>query len=111
MSQSPDHTGSDLSQSPGQRRRFAESFKRDAVRLVTHEQYSFQAAAQAVGVSDNSLRKWHKQYAPQPGACGQDASVEQLQAENNRLRKQLRRAEMERDILKKATAYFANQNP
>lgn len=111
MPQSSDRAVSDLAQVPPQRRRFAESFKRDAVRLVTHEQYSFQAAAQAVGVSDNSLRKWHKKYAPQPQACGQDATVEQLQAENTRLRKQLTRAEMERDILKKATAYFANQNP
>ena len=111
MPQSPDQTITDRSQVAPQRRRFTESFKRDAVRLITHEQYSFQAAAQAVGVSDKSLRKWHKQYAPQPQACGQDATVEQLQAENIRLRKQLTRAEMERDILKKATAYFANQNP
>ncbi len=93
------------------RRRFSESLKRDAVRLVTHEQYSFKAAAQAVGVSDNSLRQWHKKYAPQPAPCGQNATVEQLQTENNRLRKQLRQAEMEREILKKATAYFARQNP
>ncbi len=111
MSQSPDRTGSGPSHHPDQWRRFDESFKRDAVRLITHEQYSFLAAAQAVGVSENSLRKWHKQFAPQPDACGQDASVEELHAENNRLRKQLRRAEMERDILKKATAYFANENP
>jgi transposase len=69
------------------------------------------AAAQAVGVSDNSLRLWHKQFAEQPQSCGQDATTEQLQAENNRLRKQLKQAEMERDNLKKATAYFANQNP
>jgi transposase len=111
MSQSPDPTSSDNSPIPRQRRRFTESFKRDAVRLITHEQYSFMAAAQAVGVSDNSLRLWHKQFAEQPQSCGQDATTEQLQAENNRLRKQLKQAEMERDNLKKATAYFANQNP
>ena len=70
-----------------------------------------QAAAQAVGVSDNSLRQWHKKYAQQPAPCGQGATVEQLQAENNRLRKQLKQAEMEREILKNATAYFARQNP
>ena len=111
MPQSRDQEVSDTSQVARQRRRFTESFKRDAVALVTHQQYSFQAAARAVGVSDNSLRIWHKQYAPQPEACGQDATVEQVQAENIRLREQLKRAEMERDILKKATAYFANQNP
>ena len=111
MPQSRDQEVSDLSQVAPQRRRFSESFKREAVALVTHQQYSFQAAARAVGVSANSLRIWHKHYAPQPQACGQDATVEQLQAENIRLREQLNRAEMERDILKKATAYFANQNP
>ena len=70
-----------------------------------------QPPAQAVGVSDNSLRQWHKKYAQQPAPCGQGATVEQLQAENNRLRKQLKQAEMEREILKNATAYFARQNP
>ena len=98
MSQSPDPKASNSQPTPPPRRRFTESFKRDAVGLVTHERYRFKAAAQAVGVSDNSLRQWHKQYASQPQPCGQDGTVEQLQAENHRLRKQLRQAEMERDI-------------
>lgn len=110
MSQSPDPTASNSFQTPPPRGRFTESFKRDAVRLVTHERYSFKAAGQAVGVSDNSLRKWHKKYAPQLQPGTEDATAEQLQSENNRLRQQLRQAEMERDILKKATAYFASQN-
>ena len=110
MSQSPDPMASDALSTSPRRKHFSEQFKRDAVRLITHEQYSYQAAAVAVGVSDNSLRNWHKRYAPQAQPCGQDASAEQLQTEVGRLRKQLRRAEMERDILKKATAYFASQN-
>jgi transposase len=92
------------------RRRFTEAFRRDAVRLVTHEGYSFQAAAAAVGVSQNCLRDWHKQHAPAPQPCGPDASVEQLQDEVRQLRRQLKRAEMEREILKKATAYFAKES-
>ena len=91
-------------------RRFTDSFKRDAVRLVTHEGYSFQAAAVAVGVSSNSLRQWHKKLTPAPTPCGPDASFEQLRDENRRLRRQLQRAEMERDILKKATACFAKES-
>ena len=110
MSQSPDRTVSHSPQAPPPQGRFTESFKRDAVRLVTHERYSFKAAGQAVGVSDNSLRKWHKKYAPQLQPCTEDATTEQLQLENNRLRQQLRQAEMERDILKKSTAYFASQH-
>ena len=92
------------------RQRFPESFKCDAVRLVTHEGYTFQTAAQAVGVSSKSLRDWHKQRTPAPQPCGSDASIDQLQDEVRRLQKQLRRAELEREILKKATAYFAKES-
>ena len=91
-------------------KRYSDDFKRDAVRLVTEEQYGFKAAAQAVGASEKSLRDWHKKLAPPVPVCGGDASVDELRAENQRLRKQLRRAEREREILKKATAYFAKES-
>lgn len=91
-------------------RRFSEEFKRDAVRLVVAEGYTFRAAAEAVGVSEKSLRDWHARLAPRREPCGDDASVDELKAENARLRKQLKRAEMEREILKKATAYFAKES-
>ena len=83
------------------RRTFTEQFKRDAVNLVVVEGYSFAAAAKAVNVASGSLRQWHKKYAPEPDACGEDATVSELQAELSRLRKQLRQAELEREILQK----------
>jgi transposase len=92
------------------RRRFSEEFKREAVRLVCEEKYTFKAAAKAVGVSEKSLRDWHKKFAPPPEPCGEDATVDELREENKRLRRQLRRAELEREILKKATAYFAKES-
>jgi transposase len=92
------------------RRRFSEDFKRDAVRLVVEEKYTFAAAAQAVGVSIKSLRDWHAKYAPEATPCGDGASLAELREENKRLRRQLRRAELEREILKKATAYFAKES-
>lgn len=91
-------------------RRFSEEFKRDAVRLVVEEGYTRQAAAAAVGVSEQSLRAWHAKFAPAPEPCGEDSTVEELREENVRLRKQLRRAELEREILKKATAFFAKES-
>jgi len=91
-------------------RRFDEEFKRNAVRLVVEEGYTFKAAATAVGVSDQTLRTWHAKFAPQPLPCGENATVEELREENQRLRKQLRRTELEREILKKATAYFAKES-
>jgi transposase len=93
-----------------QRRSFTEQFKRDAVNLVVVEGYSFAAAAKAVNVASRSLREWHARFAPPPETCGEDATVQQLQTENQRLRKELRQAELERDILKKATAYFAKES-
>ena len=46
----------------------------------------------------------------QPVPCDEHASLNELCEENQRLRQQLRRAEMEREILKKATAYFARES-
>jgi transposase len=98
------------SEVPLQRRRFTPEFKQDAIRLVVNEGYSFAAAAKAVGVGEQSLRKWHAKLAPKPVPCGEDASLDELRAENQRLRRELRRAELEREILKKATAYFAKES-
>ena len=91
-------------------RRFSDDFKRDAVRLVVDEGYTFRAAAKAVGVSEKSIRDWHKRLARPPRPCGEDATVDELREENKRLRKQLKRADLERDILKKAAAYFAKES-
>ena len=92
------------------RRTFTEDFKRDAVNLVVVEGYSFQRAADAVGVSPKSVREWHEKFAPPPETSPDDPIVLQLQAENKRLRKALQQAELERSILKKATAYFAKES-
>jgi putative transposase len=98
------------STSASRSQRYSDEFKRDAVRLITEEKYKFTAAAHAVGVSEKSLRDWHRKFAPPPAACDDDASLDELREENKRLRKQLKRAELEREILKKATAYFAKES-
>ena len=97
-------------EAPRRWRRFSEEFKRGAVRLVVEEVYTFKAAAAAVGVGDQSLRAWHAKYAPPPQPCGEHASEGDLRDEVKRLRQALRRAELERDILKKATAFFAKES-
>ena len=97
-------------ESSSKRRRFSEEFKQEAVRLVVSERYSFEAAATAVGVSGQTLRHWHARLAPKPAECGEDATPGELRDEIKRLRRELRRAELEREILKKATAYFAKES-
>jgi transposase len=100
-----------MSETSKQRRRsFSDEFKRDAVDLVVKQGYSFKAAAEAVGVTTRLLRDWHEKIAPDPDPCGQDASLAQLRDDNMQVRKKLQRAEMEREILKKATAYFAKES-
>ncbi len=91
-------------------KRYSEDFKRDAVNLVVVEGYSRSAAASSVGVAYTTFVKWYDKYAPEPEPTGPNSSTEQLQEEVKRLRKQLREAELERDILKKATAYFAKES-
>lgn len=97
-------------QTKRKRRSYSDEFKQDAVRLVVKEGYSFKAACQAVGVCDATLRAWHAKLAPPPEPCGEGATLEELKAENARLRRQLKRTELEREILKKATAYFAKES-
>ncbi len=63
------------------RRTFKEEFKREAVNLVVSEGYSFKAAAEAVNVSENSLRNWHRKYAPEPDPSGPDGTVAEYRAE------------------------------
>ncbi len=96
--------------SKGSGSRYDDDFKREAVNLVVVQGYSFQAAANAVGVSYGSLRDWHAKLAPPREPCSEDATLQELKEENKRLRKQLRTAELERAILKKATAYFAKES-
>ena len=81
------------------KRRFGEEFKRDAVRLIVEEGYTFKSAATAVGVSEPEPAGLARQVAPPPEPCGDGATVAELRGEVARLRKQLKRAELEREIL------------
>ena len=110
MSKTPVPKAVEPATQPAGGKRYSDDFKRDAVRLITEERYTFTAAATAVGVSEKSLRDWHVKFAPQKCPCGEGASLEELREENKRLRQQLKRAELEREILKKATAYFAKES-
>lgn len=89
------------------RRRHSEEFKREAVKLVAERGYTNAEAARSLGIHENLLRNWRQKYAPQMN--GAPDMTESDQAELARLREENRRLRMERDILKKATAFFANE--
>lgn len=88
------------------RARYTLEFKQEAVRLVEGGQ-SIAAAARTLGVVDQTLFNWVKAHrqGKLSGADSQAVSAEQM--EISRLRAELARVKMERDILGKATAYFA----
>jgi len=92
-----------------QRRRYEESFKLHAARLVTEQGYSYAQAAERLGVNVWTLRDWVRKLAKSeqvPDGTTKASAVEELK----RLRKENERLRMENEILKKATAYFAKDS-
>ena len=92
---------------------YTKQFREQAVKLVTEQGYSPQRAARELGIPSTSLGNWLKQigWRRQPiveKPLSEDPKI--LAIEVRRLEKQVKQLEMERDILKKATAYFANQH-
>lgn len=83
--------------------RFTEDFKIDAIKQITERGHSVADVSKRLGVSTHSLYGWIKRYAVSSGSVGKDDQS----AEIRRLKQELLRVTEERDILKKATAYFA----
>jgi transposase len=79
---------------------FSDDFKRDAVAQITERGYPVAEVSRRLGVSQHSLYGWRKKFSQPSGGDDKDAEI-------GRLRRELTRVTEERDILKKATAYFA----
>ena len=93
------------------RRSFTAEFKREAVQMIHQQGLSVAETARRLDLHENVLRKWQRQLEDQgeqafPGKRQQTA----IEEENRRLREEVRRLTMERDILKKATAFFARES-
>ena len=89
------------------RRRYTKEFKVAAVRQVTVEGHSAREVAKRLGISTHSLYVWKRRYGESPERAAQ---IQADHVENQRLRRELKRGTEERDILKKAAAYFAKQS-
>ncbi len=90
------------------RRTFSPEFKRDAVALVRREGKTLSEVARNLGVARSLLQRWIEQHSDQD-RDGNPRKVRGAQSdETRRLQKQLRDVTEERDILKKALAYFAD---
>jgi len=93
------------------RRNYTKEFKADAVSLVVEQGYSSAEVGRRLGVSENNVNRWVRQYRDKyESVSTDDLTREQLETELKRLRKENKRLEMEREILKKAAAFFANES-
>ena len=93
------------------RRSYTREFKVEAVKLVTEQGRSVAEAARSLGIRENLLRNWKRALVAEgeqafPGHGNPPA----LEDELRRLRAENKRLQMERDILKKATAFFAKES-
>lgn len=84
-------------------KRYTAEFREEAVRQVTQRGYSVAEVSSRLGISTKSLYKWIRDSKQSP-------KDKDAQAEIARLKRELKRVEEERDILKKAAAYFARES-
>jgi transposase len=94
------------------RKKYSREFKREAVGLVLEHGYSCEAAGRSLGVRGALVGRWRREIEAKaeeafPGKgkrSGDQQRIHELEAENRRLR-------MEKEILKKATVFFAKESP
>ena len=88
------------------RKKYTKEFKQEAARLVIEGGYTQVKAAKNLGVTSNNINKWVMEAkgtnAPQPTKTPESIELSRLRKENQQLR-------LEREILKKAAAFFANE--
>jgi transposase len=93
-----------------QRRKFSREFKLEAVKLVRERGVSAAQAARDLDVHENVLRKWVKEFGSDPAqAFPGHGQMKPEQLEIARLKREVAKLKAERDILKKAAAFFARE--
>jgi transposase len=87
-------------------RKYTIEFKQEAAKLVTEHGYSQAEASRSLGVSDRNINRWvQESKKPKPAEKLLTAEQEELK----QLRKEVTQLRLEREILKKAAAFFANE--
>lgn len=87
----------------GKYRRHSREFKEEAVGLVVEQGYSIAEAARNLGIHANMLSRWKQEFEGSAPSVDEKSELLRLRKENKRLR-------MEREILKKAAAFFAGES-
>ncbi len=92
--------------------RYTKEFREEAVKLVTEEKLSLPEAARRLSLAPSTLGNWEKAYrAGKLGDIGKERKpLTEIEMELARIKKENAELKMERDILKKAAAYFARES-
>jgi transposase-like protein len=99
-----------MSQKRRPRRKFTEEFRREVVELCKRGDRSVGAVARDLDLTETAVRKWVKQYEVDQGHGPPGALTTAEKEELGRLRREVRQLREEREILKKAAAFFAKEN-
>jgi len=92
------------------RKRYSKEFKLDAISLVAEQGYTQSEAARSLDISSNMLGRWIREQETSDGqAFRGNGKLTLEQAEIRQLKEEVRRLKMEKDILKKATVFFAKE--
>ena len=92
------------------RKNYPKEFKLDAISLVLDQGYSRSEAARSLDINANMLCRWIKEYQSEDGqAFRGNGKLSPEQAEIRQLREENPRLKMEKEILKKATVFFAKK--
>ena len=92
------------------RKKYSKEFKLDAVSLVAEQGYSQAEAARSLDLNPNMLGRWVKEHKTEDGqAFRGNGKLTPEQEELRALKAQVKRLQMEKDILKKATVFFAKE--
>jgi transposase len=92
------------------RKKYSKEFKLDAISLVLEQNYTRAEAARSLGINANMLTRWIKEQQAGDGhAFRGNGKLTPEQEEIRKLKTQVKRLEMEKEILKKATVFFARE--
>ncbi len=95
----------------GKRPNYTSEFKQDAVKLVVEQQYSCPEVGRRLGIAASNVSRWVRQYRQDQQDLSEGGIPrKELEAEICRLKKENKRLEMEREILKKAATFFAKES-
>ncbi len=94
-----------------EKRKYNPELQAEAIKMVNEQGMTHAEVGKRPGIPRGTIGNWVSRYsAAQPGAPPGELTYAAMKAENARLRKELAEVRMEREILKKATAYFAKES-